>query len=72
MNLNSPHARDVAYVVHQQTNLSRYVQTGGPLMTRGDGIYVTDDAGNRKSVAAADGVPESIFILIAADTDTAI
>ncbi len=44
---NSPHARDVANLIHQQVNLADYARTGGLLMAKGDGIYVTDDAGKR-------------------------
>jgi 4-aminobutyrate--pyruvate transaminase len=53
MTLNSVQARDIAYVVHQQTNLSDYAESGGPVMVKGDGIYVIDDAGNRYLEAMA-------------------
>ncbi len=53
MNLNSVQARDIAYVVHQQTNLASYAETGGPIMAQGDGVYVIDDAGNRYLEAMA-------------------
>jgi 4-aminobutyrate--pyruvate transaminase len=53
MNPNSAQARDIAYVVHQQTNLDSYARTGGALMTRGEGVYVFDDAGNRYLEAMA-------------------
>lgn len=45
--LNDPQARDIANLVHQQVNLADYAQSGGTLMTKGDGVYVYDDAGNR-------------------------
>jgi 4-aminobutyrate--pyruvate transaminase len=39
--------RDLAYHLHPTTNLAS-VQTDGPLViTRGDGVYVVDEAGNR-------------------------
>ncbi len=44
---NSPHARDVASVVHPHTNLKRHLETGPTIITGGDGVYVTDDDGNR-------------------------
>ena len=44
---NSPPARDIASIVHPQTDVKRHEETGPTLMTSGDGIYVTDDAGNR-------------------------
>src|SRR5262249_50225251 len=53
MKLNSVQARDIAYVVHHQTDLARYAETGGPIMARGDGVYVLDDEGNRYLEAMA-------------------
>lgn len=44
---NSPHARDIASVVHMQTNLKSHLETGPELMTRGEGVYVYDDTGRR-------------------------
>ncbi len=48
MSLTTPAARrDLSYHLHPATNL-RSVQTEGPLViTRGDGVYVHDDEGNR-------------------------
>ena len=44
---NSPQARDIAYHVHPQTNLKAH-ETDGPLViTRGEGVYVWDDAGRK-------------------------
>ena len=44
---NSPQARDIAYHVHPQTNLKAH-ETDGPLIiTRGEGVYVWDDAGRK-------------------------
>jgi 4-aminobutyrate---pyruvate transaminase len=53
MSLNSVQARDIAYVVHQQTDLASYAETGGPVMAKGDGVYVIDDGGNRYLEAMA-------------------
>ena len=49
MNLepNSPHARDIAYHLHPQTNLAAHERLGPHIMERGEGIYVFDDAGKR-------------------------
>ncbi len=45
--VNSPSARDIAYVMHPYTNLKTH-QTEGPLILReGKGVWVTDDAGNK-------------------------
>jgi len=44
---NSPHARDIASFVHSQTNLKLHEEIGPTLITRGEGIYVFDEAGNR-------------------------
>ncbi len=44
--VNSPSARDIAYLVHPYTNLKTH-QKDGPLVVRdGKGIWITDDAGN--------------------------
>ncbi|HLI13900.1 MAG TPA: aspartate aminotransferase family protein [Alphaproteobacteria bacterium] len=45
--LNSAQARDIAYYLHPYTNLSVHEKEGPVVITRGDGIYVEDDAGNR-------------------------
>jgi 4-aminobutyrate--pyruvate transaminase len=44
---NSPHARDVAFHLHPQTDLSQHEKTGPHIMDRGEGIYVFDDGGRR-------------------------
>ncbi len=44
---NSPHARDIASFIHSQTDLKRHQEIGPTIITRGDGVYVFDDAGNR-------------------------
>jgi 4-aminobutyrate--pyruvate transaminase len=44
---NSPHARDIAYHLHPQTNLAAHEQLGPHIFERGEGIYVFDDDGNR-------------------------
>ena len=45
--LNSVQARDVAHYLHPYTNLSVHEKEGPLVITRGEGIYVYDDAGNR-------------------------
>jgi 4-aminobutyrate---pyruvate transaminase len=42
---NSVSARDVAYVVHPQTNLKKHQEDGPTIITSGKNIYVYDDAG---------------------------
>jgi 4-aminobutyrate--pyruvate transaminase len=42
---NSPHARDIASLVHPQTNLRKHLDIGPTIMTKGQGIRVFDDAG---------------------------
>ena len=44
---NSAAARDVAYSIHPQTNLRRHAEEGPVIVSRGEGIYIWDDAGNR-------------------------
>jgi 4-aminobutyrate--pyruvate transaminase len=44
---NSIQARDIANVVHPYTNASRHEQIGPMVISRGEGIYVIDDDGNR-------------------------
>lgn len=43
---NSPHARDIASVLHPQTHARRHLEVGPTIMTGADGIFVRDDAGN--------------------------
>ncbi len=50
---NSAQARDIAYLVHQQTNLDQYREEGGVLMARGDGVRVIDEAGKEYIEAMA-------------------
>jgi len=42
---NSPHARDIASVLHPQTNARRHEESGPTIMTGADGIFVRDDSG---------------------------
>jgi 4-aminobutyrate--pyruvate transaminase len=53
MNVNSAHARDIAYLVHQQTDLASYQQNGGTIMARGEGVYVFDEGGKKYLEAMA-------------------
>jgi 4-aminobutyrate--pyruvate transaminase len=42
---NSPHARDMASVLHPQTNAGRHLDIGPTIMTHAEGVFVYDDAG---------------------------
>lgn len=53
LNANSPHARDIRYLVHQQTELRSYREQGGTLMARGNGIHVIDESGKEYIEAMA-------------------
>jgi 4-aminobutyrate---pyruvate transaminase len=44
---NSLAARDVAYAMHAYTDLALHEQRGPTVFTRGEGIYVWDDEGNK-------------------------
>ncbi|MFO1349717.1 MAG: aspartate aminotransferase family protein [Gammaproteobacteria bacterium] len=44
---NSLAARDIAYLLHPYTNLGDHEQKGPLIITRGEGIYVWDEDGNR-------------------------
>ena len=50
---NSIHARDVAYLLHPNTNARRHEKTGPIVIDRGEGIYVYDDQGNQYIEAMA-------------------
>ena len=50
---NSIQARDVAYLLHPNTNARRHEQTGPTVMERGEGIYVYDDGGKEYIEAMA-------------------
>lgn len=43
---NSISARDIAYVVHPQTNLKKHLEDGPTVFTKGHDIYVYDDEGH--------------------------
>jgi 4-aminobutyrate---pyruvate transaminase len=43
--VNSPHARDIASVLHPQTHAGRHLELGPNLMTHADGIFIYDDEG---------------------------
>lgn len=47
MHPNSARARDIAYSIHSYTNLKALEAEGSLVITRGEGIYVYDDEGNR-------------------------
>ncbi|WP_276121801.1 aminotransferase [Pararhizobium qamdonense] len=45
--INSPFARDIKFQLHPQTDARLHEQTGPAIARKGDGVYVTDTAGNR-------------------------
>jgi 4-aminobutyrate--pyruvate transaminase len=53
MTLNSVQARDVASIVHPQTNLVAHLEQGPMVIERGQGCYIYDDTGTRYLDAAA-------------------
>ena len=42
---NSPHARDIAHMLHPYTNLATHQEKGPLIIERGQGIHVFDDSG---------------------------
>jgi 4-aminobutyrate--pyruvate transaminase len=50
---NSIQARDIASLVHPQTNLARHLEVGPQVIERGEGIYIWDDSGTKFLDAAA-------------------
>jgi 4-aminobutyrate--pyruvate transaminase len=50
---NSLYRRDIASLVHPQTNLRKHLDVGPNIFTRGDGIYVQDDSGKKYLEGAA-------------------
>ena len=44
---NSVQARDIASIVHPQTNLVRHMEEGPLVIGNGEGCFVTDDSGKR-------------------------
>ncbi len=50
---NSVQARDIASVVHPQTNLALHLTQGPAVIERGEGIFIYDDSGERFLDAAA-------------------
>jgi 4-aminobutyrate---pyruvate transaminase len=50
---NSLAAKDLAYTVHPFTDLARHAEQGPLIITRGEGIHVFDDDGNRYMEAMA-------------------
>lgn len=45
--VNSPHARDLRSHLHPFTNMAQHADTGPHIFTRGEGIYVFDEAGKQ-------------------------
>ncbi len=52
-NPNSIEARDIAYVMHGNTNLKKHREVGPMVMEKGDGVYVIDTNGKRYIEAMA-------------------
>ncbi len=52
---NSMQARDIAFHVHPQTNMRLHQSEGPLILTKGEGVYVWDDAG-RKYIEAMAGL----------------
>ncbi len=50
---NSPHARDIAAVLHPHTNLRKHLEVGPTIMARAEGIWVYDDTGRAYMEGAA-------------------
>ena len=44
---NSMASRDIASLIHPYTNLKKHQEDGPVIMTRGEGVYVYDDAGKQ-------------------------
>jgi 4-aminobutyrate--pyruvate transaminase len=47
LNPNSPESRDVAYLVHPNTNLRAHEEHGPMIIERGEGVYVWDNGGKQ-------------------------
>jgi 4-aminobutyrate--pyruvate transaminase len=50
---NSLHVRDIASIVHPQTNLRKHMDVGPTIYTRGEGIYIIDETGKKHLEGAA-------------------
>ena len=53
MHPNSIHARDIASLVHQQTDLNRHAADGAVIIERGEGVHVFDTEGREYIEAMA-------------------
>ena len=53
MTPNSIHARDIASLVHQQTDLNRHARDGAVIIERGEGVHVFDTDGKEYIEAMA-------------------
>lgn len=42
---NSPHARDIASVLHPQTHARRHLEVGPTIITHAEGVFIHDDSG---------------------------
>ena len=50
---NSPHARDIKHIIHPATNLDKHLTQRPTIMSRGEGVYLYDDAGKKYLEAMA-------------------
>lgn len=50
---NSPHARDIKHIIHPATNLDKHLTVGPTIISRGEGVYLYDDAGKKYLEAMA-------------------
>lgn len=50
---NSLHAKDIASIVHPQSNVSRHLEIGPTLITKGEGVHVVDETGAKLIEGAA-------------------
>ncbi|MGE3149053.1 MAG: aminotransferase [Pseudorhodoplanes sp.] len=44
---NSPHARDIASILHPQTHARKHLEVGPTIYTHAEGVYLYDDGGAR-------------------------
>ena len=72
MTPNSLHARDIASLVHQQTNLDHHARDGGILIQRGEGCRVWDTEGREYIEAMAGLWCASLGFSVTASCDSII
>jgi 4-aminobutyrate---pyruvate transaminase len=50
---NSLHAKDIASLVHPQSNVSRHLEVGPTIVTKGEGVHIVDETGAKLIEGAA-------------------